>query len=139
MAEVIVPALETGKWVVCDRFSDSTLAYQGHGRGLDVKAVGRINEMATGGLRPDMTILIDLDVEDGIRRAVAGNTEFTESGDGDRMENEKREFHQRVRDGYLKLAKQDPDRIKVIPGTGSIEEVHKTVVSLVEPFAVKAR
>ena len=137
VAGVVVPALESGKWVVCDRFCDATLAYQGRARGLGVETVGKLNEVATGGLNPDMTILLDLDVETGIRRALAAKKEFAESGNGDRMEKENPEFHRRVRDGYLWLAEREPGRIKVIPVTGSIEDVHKIIVSLVEPFLVR--
>lgn len=139
VAEVIVPALENGKWVVCDRFCDATLAYQAHARGIESEAVGRLNEIATEGLKPDLTILLDLDVETGIRRAVAAKREFKESENGDRMEKENGEFHGRVRQGYLQLAKREPGRIKVIPVTGSIEDVHETIVSLVEPFLIKAK
>jgi len=136
--EVIAPALEKGEWVVCDRYCDATLAYQGYGRGLDLEKIQELNHIATGGLKPDMTILLDLHVETGLERAVAAKREFAEGGNGDRMERENREFHKRVREGYLHLARQEPDRIKVIRVTGSIEEVHRTVVSLVEPFLVKA-
>lgn len=141
-AEVIVPALEAGKWVVCDRFSDATLAYQGYGRGIDVEAIKSLNEFATGGLRPDRTILLDLDVEAGIERAVAGKKEFDGgggSGRGDRMENEDLEFHRRVREGYLTLAEQEPERIKTVRVSGSIEDIHELIVTLIEPFFAKAK
>jgi dTMP kinase len=133
---VIVPALNSGKWVTCDRFLDATLAYQGRGRGLDMQAVRNLNEVATDGLKPDLTILLDLDVETGIRRAVASKREFSDSPDGDRLEKENKEFHRRVREGYLELARQEPERIKVIPVSGSVEQVHSAIVSLVEPFFV---
>jgi len=132
--EIIAPALAAGKWVVCDRFSDATVAYQGYGRGLDVEDIKRLNEIATGGLRPDRTILLDLDIETGIRRALAGKKEFSGGGRGDRMEKEDAEFHGRVREGYLELAKREPDRIVTIPVTGSIEDIHRAIVSLVEPI-----
>ncbi|MBI4831995.1 MAG: dTMP kinase [Candidatus Lindowbacteria bacterium] len=135
--EIIAPALKIGKWVVCDRFSDATLAYQGHGRGIDLDAISKLNEIATGGLKPDLTILLDLDVETGISRAVTHKKEFKESRDGDRIEKQDREFHRRVREGYLRLAQKEPARIMVIPVTGSIQDVHQTVVSLVSPFLVK--
>ncbi len=134
-AEAIRPALDCGKWVVCDRFSDATLAYQGYGRGVDLDAIRRLNEFATGGLKPDVTILLDLDVETGIRRAIEGKKEFC--GNGDRMEKESAEFHRLVRKGYLQIAEQEPDRIRTIQVTGSIQEIHETIVSLVEPFLVK--
>jgi len=139
VTEIIVPALDSGKWVVCDRFSDATLAYQGYGRAIDIEAIRKLNETATGGLKPDLTLLLDLDVEIGIRRAVGGKKEFSGSKNGDRMEMENTEFHRRVREGYLELAEKEPGRIKTIPVTGSIEEVHRTIVSLIEPFLVKAK
>jgi dTMP kinase len=139
VTEIILPALEAGKWVVCDRFSDATVAYQGYGRGIDIEAVKHLNEFATGGLRPDRTILLDLDVETGIERAVTGKREFAESGDGDRMEKEAIEFHRRVRKGYLELADQEPERITKTLVFGSIEEVHRTIVSLIDSFFARAK
>lgn len=138
VAEVIAPALASGKWVVCDRFCDATIAYQGHGRGIETRAIQKTNDIATGGLKPDITVLLDLDVETGISRAVTAKREFADGKHGDRMEKEHKEFHRRVRKGYLQLAEQQPDRIKVIPVTGSIEDIHKRIVSFVEPFLVKA-
>jgi dTMP kinase len=139
MARVIIPALDAGKWVVCDRFSDATIAYQGYGRGLDVETIKSLNEFATRGLSPDLTILLDLDVETGITRAVAGKKEFDGGKPGDRMENEDLKFHRRVRDGYLSLAEQEPGRIRTIQVAGSIEDVHELVVSFIEPFFAKAK
>jgi dTMP kinase len=138
VARVIMPALEAGKWVICDRFSDATIAYQGYGRGLDVEAIKSLDEFATGGLSPDRTILLDLDVETGITRAVAGKKEFGGAGRGDRMESEDLKFHRRVRDGYLSLAEQEPGRIRTIQVSGSIEDVHESIVTLIEPFFAKA-
>ena len=139
VAEVIMPSLGQGRWVVSDRFCDSTLAYQGYGRGIDVEAIGKLNDIATGGLKPDITILLDLDAETGIKRAIAEKNEFIDSSDGDRMEKETKEFHILVREGYLELARQEPQRIKVVSATGSIEDVHGSVISLIEPFMVKAK
>jgi dTMP kinase len=138
-ARVITPALEAGIWVICDRFSDATIAYQGCGRGLDVEAIKSLNEFATGGLKPDRTILLDLDVETGITRAVAGKKEFAGDTPGDRMENENLKFHRRVRSGYLDLAGQEPGRIRTITVAGSIMDVHELVVSLIEPFFAGAK
>ncbi|GAB4331810.1 MAG: dTMP kinase [Candidatus Abyssubacteria bacterium] len=137
--EVIMPALKNGAWIVCDRFSDATVAYQGHGRGIDTDTIRRMNDAATQGLKPDLTILLDLDVEIGIQRAIASKKEFAESGTGDRMEKETRAFHRRVQKGYHELAEREPGRIKVIPVTGSIEDVHRIIVSMVEPFLVKLK
>lgn len=138
IAEVIIPALDKGNWVVCDRFCDATLAYQGYGRGIEIAAIEKLNEMATNALKPDLTALLDLDVGIGIRRAIAAKNEFARGSAGDRMEKEDEDFHSRVREGYLRIAEAEPDRIKVIPVTGSIGDIHKTLVSLVEPFLVKA-
>ncbi|RJP74614.1 MAG: dTMP kinase [Candidatus Abyssobacteria bacterium SURF_17] len=137
VSEIILPALGAGKWVVCDRFCDATMAYQGYGRGLDINIIRSVNELATGGLVPDITILLDLDVEIGIRRAVSAKREFANHASGDRMEKEGPEFHRSVRKGYFELASREPDRIRVIPVSGSVEEVHRTVVSLIKPFLVK--
>lgn len=106
--EIILPAIESGRIVVCDRFYDSTLAYQGYARGLPVQTVADMNSFATSRLTPDLTLLFDLSVE----AAQSRGSGFIPSHD--RLEQEKAEFHQRVRDGYLDLARQEPDRIKVI-------------------------
>jgi len=137
VAEVLIPALDKGNWVVCDRFCDATLAYQGYGRGIEIAAIEKLNEMATNALKPDLTALLDLDIGIGIRRAVAAKNEFARDGAGDRMEKEDEDFHGRVREGYLRIAEAEPGRIKVVPVTGSIEDVHRILVSLVEPFLVK--
>ncbi|MCM8770772.1 MAG: dTMP kinase [Candidatus Omnitrophica bacterium] len=103
--EVIVPALKKGKIVICDRFLDSTLAYQGYGLGISIKAIKSIGDFATQGIRPDLTIFLDLAVKAGLRQC--GKTK-------DRIEERSLRYHQRVREGYLKLAKAYPGRIKVI-------------------------
>jgi len=139
VTQIIAPALKAGKWVVCDRFSDATVAYQGYGRGIDVEIVKTLNDFATGGLKPDKTFLLDLDVETGIKRAVSGKKEFAGSHVGDRMESEDIEFHRRVRRGYLELAEQEPERITTTSVFGSVEEVHDTIVSLIEHFFAKAK
>lgn len=102
--EVVRPALAEGHVVLCDRFSDSTFAYQGYGRGLDLTLLRALNEMATQGLRPDLTLLLDLDPEIGLKRVA-------ESRATDRLEHEAIAFHRRLRDGYVELAAQEPDRI----------------------------
>ena len=139
VTEIIVPAVEAGRWVVCDRFSDSTLAYQGYARAIGAKVVRTLNETATGGLNPDMTVLLDIDVEKGIKRALAEKGEFSKDKEGDRMEKEAEEFHRLVRKGYLELAEQEPERIKLISASGTIQEVQDIVTSLVEPFLVTAK
>lgn len=104
--KVIRPGLEQGKVVVCDRFADSTLAYQGYGRGLDLKMIEYLNGLATGGIKPDLTILLDLPVGRGLGRKAGGVA--------DRFESEDIVFHNKVRNGYLKLATREPERWLVI-------------------------
>lgn len=113
--EIIKPALSEGKIVICDRFVDATVAYQGYGRGLDIGLVNELNHLVTRGLKPNLTILLDIEVPQGIRRARGDKK-------GDRIEQEKTEFHQRVRKGYLNLAAEEPERIKKIKVEGSIDE-----------------
>jgi dTMP kinase len=121
--EVLLPELEAGSVVLCDRFFDATVAYQGFGRGLDIRLVKEINSLASRGLCPDLTILLDCPVEVGLRRSwrrIKRDGSFDES----RFEREEKEFHQRVREGYLSLARMEPNRIKVVEGTGSEELIH---------------
>lgn len=115
--DVIRPALEQNSWVLADRFSDATLAYQGYGRGLDIDALHSIQKWATGGLEPHRTILLDCDVRIA-RQRITGRGD-----DLDRIEAEKSAFHQRVRDGYLALAAADPQRFLVLNGEDSPEQV----------------
>ena len=115
VAEVVAPALAAGRWVVTDRFSGSTLAYQGYGRGLDLDELRRLVDWATGGIEPDLNVLVDIPL-DVARRRRAG-------GDDDRLESLGDPFHERVRSGYLALAAADPGRWVVIDGTGGVDEV----------------
>jgi len=119
VSEVIEPALEAGKVVICDRFADSTMVYQGYGRGLDREMVGRVNNIGTGGLCPALTVLLDIPVDDGFAR-VAGRTR-------DRFEREEAAFHRRVREGYLALAAAEPGRWLVIDGRLPRGEVARMV------------
>lgn len=112
-ASVIRPALAASKIVLCDRYIDSTVAYQGHARGLDVEELRRLNDTATDGLRPDLTLLFDLDVEVGLKRL----------NDQDRLDNEPLEFHRKVRDGYLKEMEHDPARWLKIDASQRIDSV----------------
>lgn len=123
VARHIAPALARGRWVVCDRFTDATLAYQGYGRGLDVERVRRLVAWA-GTPRPDVTLLFDVPVEVGLARA-------GRRGGGNRLDREDRAFHQRVRDGYLALASAEPDRIAVLDGTRPVEAVREAVLKTV--------
>jgi dTMP kinase len=109
VAEVIKPALKSGRVVISDRYADSTTVYQGYGRGLDLDMVRVVNKAATQGLEPDLTILLDIAAESGLARKLAGNL--------DRFEQETLAFHGKIREGYLKLASGEPERWLVIDGT----------------------
>ncbi len=122
--EVIEPALKRNAVVICDRFLDSTIAYQGYGRGLPLAYIRSVNDLATGGLIPDITFLIDVPLELAIHRR-------KDMGD-DRMESESRLFFSHVVQGYMSMAQKHPDRIHVIDGTDSMEDIHHTISRLVE-------
>lgn len=119
MRERLLPHLASGGVVVCDRFADSTTVYQGRVRGLDPATVAAVNALATAGRRPDLTLLLDLPAETGLTRA---SRRPAEAG-GDRFEAESLAFHQAVRDGYLAIARQEPDRVRVVPATGTPDAV----------------
>jgi len=121
VATVLRPALEAGTWVVSDRYSDSTEAYQGHARGLGPQRVRDLNDAATGGLSPDLTVLLDVEPGQALARAV----------DGGRFEAEGEGFQRSVGEAYLEIARRDSDRVVVIDGSGSEEEVHRQVVDAV--------
>ena len=115
--QVILPALEQGAWVLCDRYADSTLVYQGYGRELDIALIRRLNALATGDLTPDLTVLIDLPVEDALARANAPN----------RFEAETLAFHTRIREGYLQLARAEPRRFLVLDGLQPLEALQASL------------
>ncbi len=123
--EVIRPAIARGEVVLCDRYADSTVAYQGAGRGLPENMLAQLHELATGGLWPDLTLLIDLPAADGLRRA-------RNRGRSDRLEQESLDFHERVRQGFLRLAQQEPRRITIIDGAQTVEAVAETIARRVE-------
>lgn len=122
--EVIRPALASGTVVLCDRFTDATVAYQGYGRGLDLGLIKGLNETATSGCRPELTVLIDCPVETGLERAIArieaGSAADSQHLREERFEKESLEFHQRVRNGYLQIAADSAERFIVIDGRGSV-------------------
>lgn len=132
VSERIRPALDGGTIVVCDRFYDSTTAYQGAGRGLPRQDLKRLHTLATGGLSPDLTILIDLDAETGLTRV-------KNARESDRMEQESLIFHNRVREGFLKLADQESDRIKVVDGGPPQEVIAAEIMQLVTPLLDASR
>jgi len=124
--EVIRPALESGRIVLCDRFSDSTLAYQGYGRGLDIEAVRALDARARGGLWPALTFVLDCPVEEGLARARRRSTT------GDRFEHETIAFHERVRAGFLALAAAEPERVYVLDAAAPLERVRARVIAEAE-------
>lgn len=128
-ARVIMPALASGGVVVCDRYFDSTTAYQGYGRGLPVDEIVRLNGFAAAGLAPDLTIVLDLDAAEGLRRA-------TGATGADRLEAEDIAFHERVRDGFLRIAAADPGRVVVVSAVGSPESVRERVLGAVRKVPV---
>jgi len=122
VSQVIRPAIEKGTVVICDRFSDSTVAYQGYGRGLELSLIQAANSIGTQGLRPDLTVLLDLPVEQGLARKRRH----------DRFEREELAFHQRVRQGYLEMAKAEPERWLVIDASLPKKEVGRFIWVRVE-------
>lgn len=135
--DVIAPALKKGATVLCDRYTDSTLAYQGYGRSLNLGAVTAINTRATGGLAPDVTILIDLDPSEGLRRATARMSGLSGAKE-DRFEAEAIEFHNRVRDGFHSIAAFEPKRVHLVDGTGEIDSVHRSICDIIDKVLAKA-
>ena len=126
----ILPALEEGRWVLCDRFADSTTAYQGYGRSFGVERMQALNEFAINGAVPDQTFLIDIDPVEARDRLASRNQS---AGIGpDRIEREKGEFHARVRAGYLELANAEPDRFVVIDGSGSAGSIEQRIWKIIE-------
>jgi len=118
VAEVISPALEQGRIVLCDRFLDSTVAYQGHGNGVDIATIKEIGSFAVRGIRADLTFIFDIDVETGFSRI---------NRPKDRIERRRISYHEKVREGYLRIAAEEPERVKVIKVEGSKEDVFACV------------
>jgi len=127
--EVILPALKKGFIVITDRFIDSTKAYQGYGRGIDLKLIEFLEKIVTEDVRPDLTLLLDLDVKTGLKR----NRHINKT---DRLELENIKFHKKVREGYLKIAAKEPERIKLIDASGSIEEIHRKITGIVTDVVI---
>jgi dTMP kinase len=125
--ETILPALEEGQWVLCDRFSDATLAYQGFGRGLDDGFIRMLNAFSALTVTPERTILFDLPVETGLARAEKRAAGIRPEEAEDRFEREERTFHGRVREGYLNLAAEEPERFRIIDGSADMETVRREV------------
>ncbi len=125
LRDVIIPSLDRGMVVITDRFSDSTLAYQGYGRGIEHSIIRTIDRIATNGIMPDITILLDIDVETGLRRNIG-------VGKDDRFEQEDIDFHRKVRAGYLDIAGMQPDRIFIIDAANTVEAIHKQIIEVIE-------
>lgn len=127
--EWIIPALEKGKMVISDRYYDSTLAYQGAARKIDIKLIDTITKFATFGLKPDITFLVDLPVEIGLSRI--------SKQDADRLEMESIEFHKKVRVGFIEIAKREKKRYIIVDGTESVEKIHSKIVKIMKDILRK--
>lgn len=126
--ELIRPALAANQIVICDRFTDATLAYQGYRGGIDLDLIHHLNRVATGGLTPDITFILDLPPEIGLQRQQHGKTHR------DRLDKEPLQLHQKVREGYLSAAKADPDRVKLIDATQSPDAVHAAILTVYQKY-----
>lgn len=125
------PALETGHVVLSDRYADATVAYQGAGRGFPAEVVAEVVALATGGLKPHLTLVFDISVSEGRRRAL----QRERKGDRkDRLEAEDTAFHARVREAYLAIAAAEPERVRLVNASGSVQETHQKVMDIVIPF-----
>ena len=131
--EVIKPALDQGKWVICDRFTDATVVYQGIARGQDMRLVNILNKKATQRIRPDITFLLDCPVDMGLDRAIKRNEAPTHKGQ-DRFERETLDFHKEIRKGYLDLARKDKKRFIIIDATLPKDEVEEKIFQYIKPY-----
>lgn len=131
--ELVLPSLKAGKFVICERYTDATVAYQGFGRGIDIKMINQLNKIATSNLVPELTILFDCDIQKGLSRAGARGK--------DRLENEDILFHKKVRKGYKWLAKKYPSRIKIIDARNrSIDDIGSQIFGIfAKKFGIKQR
>ena len=130
--EVIIPALEQGKIVLCDRHTDSTLAYQGYGRGIDLGLLRSLNDIASQGIKPDLTLLFDCPAEIGLSRTARRQSHTASGRNEDRFEREKIEFHERVRAGFLELARAEPNRFRIVDAARSATEVGQEIKNIIE-------
>ena len=134
VADTIRPALARGEWVICDRYADSTIAYQGYGRGMDVELLQSLNDCAPGGLWPDITFLLDLPAEVGLSRALARNGREGLTQSEGRFEAEALAFHQRIREGFLARAARWPERFRVLDASQSPEDVAAQAEKHLQPY-----
>jgi dTMP kinase len=130
VSQVIRPHLAQGGIVLCDRYADSTLAYQGYGHGLDLEMLHTITALATEGLKPDLTVYLDIGVEEGLRRKLAAHKEG--QAEWNRLDQQEAAFHRRVREGYLQMAAREPDRWLVIDATQPLEAIQASIRARVE-------
>lgn len=129
--QIVRPALDAGTCVLSERFVDASIAYQAYGRGLPIEVVRRVNDVATAGLRPDLTLLIDVEPALGLRRARNASGKDGTPGRGDRLEQEDESFHARVRAGFLEMAREEPSRFALIDGGRPPDDVHAALVVVV--------
>jgi dTMP kinase len=132
VGEVIGPSLAANKVVISDRFSDATIVYQGYARGFDIRLIEQIHNMVLGSLKPDLTIILDLPVESGLKRAWERIQNQEASLREDRFEKEALGFHEKVRNGYLILAKMEPERFRVIDGSRATQDVHEDILAVLK-------
>lgn len=125
--ELIIPALEKGQWVLCDRFTDASYAYQGGGRGIDESRIAELEQWVQGDLRPDLTLLLDMPIDEGLERAGKRSSP-------DRFEQEKQNFFEKVRQSYLQRAERYPERFRVIDARPAIEQVQMQITAALEPL-----
>jgi len=128
------PELQSEQIVISDRYADATIAYQGAGRGFPPELISQIVQLATEGLKPDLTLLFDLSVAEAAARTRRRSDSMRKGGKGDRLDAEDTEFHTRVRNAYLALAAEEPERFRIIEASGSVEETHARVKAIVVPF-----
>jgi dTMP kinase len=131
LREVIMPALEADKVVVSDRFFDATTAYQGYARGFDLELIEKLHDIVVGQLKPDLTIVLDLAVDIGLKRAWQRIENQTNGAREDRFEKEALAFHEKVRQGYLTLAGLEPERFRVVDASGDPDSIHQDIVGVV--------
>ena len=125
LRDLVEPALQRGSSVLCDRFSDSTIAYQGYGQGMDITKIREIQRLAIGDVRPDLTLLLDIPAEEGLNRAAA-------RGEAARYERMDINIHRRIRDGFLELASNEPERFEVIDAQGSVDAIENQIRNCIE-------
>jgi len=130
--EVVLPALREGKTVLCDRYYDSTTAYQGYGRGLNLELVQKVNQLATSSLKPHLTFILDISPEEAFARVE--NSKLVK----DRMEDQRVTFYQKVREGYLRMAESEPDRFRVIPASDTVGQIASLIAREVDKLIDRA-